>query len=156
MPTDRELLATWWNDAWTDGLWAAAWSKSIDDLSPAQAAWQTKDVNGKPRHSIWQHVMHMTFWREDSLRRLTDPTKPSAETLSRLNFPANPDAAAPTAARAWDDTRARFKASQQNIAGQLASPSSDGSRLHYMLPHDCYHFGQINLLRALQGLAPIE
>lgn len=156
MTTSRKHLATWWNDAWTAGLWAAAWSKSINDLTPAQAAWQPRDVNGKARHSIWQHISHMIFWREDALRRLTDPTKPSEEALARLNFPTNPDATSPGASRAWEDTRARFKASQDAIAAKLAEASSDISRLQYMLPHDCYHFGQINLLRALQGLAPIE
>src|SRR4029450_9504565 len=35
--TDRELIIKWWDEAWTEGLWAAAWSKSIDGLRPQQA-----------------------------------------------------------------------------------------------------------------------
>lgn len=151
MTSDRDLLRSWWDSASTDGLWAAPWQQSIDDLSPAQAAWQPTDATGARRFSIWQHVLHMCFWREDALRRLTDPTKPSDDTVARLNFPEITD---PSDA-AWTATRARFARTHADIAARLREPASDISRLAFMVPHDCYHFGQINLLRALQGLQPI-
>lgn len=146
--TDRELIANWWKDAWTDGLWAASWEKSIAGLTPAQAAWTPQ----AGRHSIWQIVSHMIFWREDALRRLTDPAKPTAEQLAQQNFPQITD----LSQAAWNQTVARFAKSQQAIADVFAKDSTDISRLMYMIPHDCYHFGQINLLRAMQGFAPIE
>jgi hypothetical protein len=34
MPPDRDLVTKWWSEAWTEGLWAAAWSKSLDGLTP--------------------------------------------------------------------------------------------------------------------------
>ena len=148
MATDRELLQGWWSDAWREGLWAASWEKSREGLTPAQAAWSP----APGRHSIWQMVMHMVFWREDALRRLTDPTKPTAEQLWIGNFPVVGD----VTPAAWDDVRARFAATQRKISEAIALSGTDLSRLQYMLPHDCYHFGQINLLRALQGLPPIE
>ena len=30
---DREFVLKWWNQAWTEGLWAAAWGKSIEGLT---------------------------------------------------------------------------------------------------------------------------
>jgi hypothetical protein len=60
----RELVIKWWDEAWTEGLWAAAWSKSLNDLTPAQAAWRPPATVGGERHSIWQLVLHMIFWRE--------------------------------------------------------------------------------------------
>jgi hypothetical protein len=38
----------------------------------------------------------------------------------------------------------------------LADPSPTNDPLVSFLPHDMYHFGQINFIRAMQGLPPIE
>ena len=35
----REHVMKWWNEAWSEGLWAASWRKSLDGLTAAQAAW---------------------------------------------------------------------------------------------------------------------
>ena len=31
---DRAMYTKLWNDAWTEGLWAASWEKSLADLTP--------------------------------------------------------------------------------------------------------------------------
>lgn len=152
MQTDRQLLASWWASAWSEGLWAAPWPKALEGLTPEQAAWQPRGPGDERRHSIWQHVLHMLFWREDALRRLTDAVPPTKELVASLNFPEVADVSQP----AWDATIARFKASHDRIARCFDSPDAGISRLAYMLPHDCYHFGQINLIRALMGFKPIE
>ena len=36
------------------------------------------------------------------------------------------------------------------------TPGVDTSRIRYMIPHDCYHMGQINLIRSMLGLKAIE
>jgi uncharacterized damage-inducible protein DinB len=151
---ENALLASFWNDAWTEGLWAASWPKSLEGLSAQQAAWTPPNAPGvtSRRHSIWQIVLHMCFWREDALRRLTDPAKPTDAALAAGNFPVPAD----VSESAWAATRERFAASQRNIAQALVRPGTDTSRLRYMLVHDCYHFGQINLIRAMLGLPPIE
>ncbi len=152
--TDRELVLDWWNDAWSEGLWAASWSKSLEGLTAAQAAWSPASAAGAGRqlHSIWQNVLHMVFWREDALARLAGGAKPTAEQLARLNFPVIADTSEP----AWEEARRRFADSQARIAAAFADGALSMERLKYMLPHDCYHFGQINHLRALLGLPPIE
>ncbi len=149
----RDHVVSWWNEAWRSGLWAASWEKSIADLSAAQAAWSpaTPGVPGT-RHSIWQIVLHMCFWREGWLRRVATGQKLTPEEISRGNFPPVTDTSEP----AWAETRRRFAETQTRFAAALADPAADTASLAYFLPHDCYHFGQINYLRAMQGLKPIE
>lgn len=145
---DRSSLQKWWNDAWTEGLWAASWPAAVAGLTAAQAAWSP----GPGRHSIWQIVEHMMFWREDNLCRLAGGSKPTAEELASGNFPLIRDASE----SAWRDTVKRFEESQKRIAAALADPQNSLDRLAYLLPHDCYHIGQVMYLRAMQGLAPID
>lgn len=148
-PTDaRALLAAFWNEAWTDGLWAAAWSKSVDGLTPQQAAWSP----APGRHSIWQIVLHMIFWRENELRRFNEGVAPTEAQIAAGNFPTIGE----ISEHAWADTRARLADTHQKIAAALADPSRSLDRARYLIPHDAYHFGQINYLRALQNLPPIE
>ncbi len=151
---ESALLATFWNDAAKDGLWAASWPRSLEGLTAQQAAWSPPSAPGVAgkRHSIWTIVSHMCFWREDTLRRLTDPSKPAPAALAAGNFPVPAD----ITEDAWAATRKRFADSQRRIAEALADPKTDTSRLRYMLPHDCYHFGQVNYIRAMLGLPPIE
>jgi uncharacterized damage-inducible protein DinB len=151
MSPQREFILKWWNEAWKDGLWAASWSKSIEGLTAAQAAWRPSGVQGK-RHSIWQLVLHMVFWRESWLRRAATGQKPSKEELASGNFPEIAD----TSETAWQAARVRFKESQDRVARALAELGPEADTMIYFLPHDSYHCGQVNLLRGMQGLPPIE
>src|SRR5947208_2524146 len=105
---DRRDLLKLWTDAAAEGLWTASWRKSVSGLSPAQAAW----TPAPGRHSIWQIVEHMIFWREDNLCRLAGGPKPTPEQLAEGNFPCVRD----TGDDAWGDTLARFDRSHQQIA----------------------------------------
>lgn len=150
----REHIAAWWSDAWSDGLWAASWAKSIDGLSASQAAWTPPAVPGASgtRHSIWQIVLHMIFWREVWLRRVATGVRPTEGETAAGNFPP---IAEPTEI-AWEKARLKFADTQTRIAELLASADPAADPIVYFLPHDCYHFGQINYLRAMLGLKPIE
>jgi hypothetical protein len=148
MTMDSELLVKWWNAAWDEGLWAAAWGKSLAGLTAEQAAWKP----GAGRHSIWQNVLHMLFWREHELRLIAGEPRASKEQIAAGNFPEP----AEVSAAAWEGAVARLKQTQERIGAALRDPKTDVTRIAYLLPHDCYHFGQINLLRGLQGLASIE
>jgi hypothetical protein len=145
---DRAALAKWWHEAWAEGLWAAAWSKAVGDLTPAQAAWRP----APGRNSIWQIVEHMVFWRDVNLARLAGPRPTTPQELETSNFPAVRE---PTDA-AWRATLRRFEESQNRVAAAIVDPKNTLDRIAYLLPHDCYHVGQIMYLRAMQGLTPIE
>ncbi len=147
-------MQTWLREAWTDGLWAASWSKSIDGLTAEQAAWLPQH-NGR-RHSIWQHVLHMIFWRDNCLRMVSTVTlgiRPTEQEVATSNFPTLTD----TSEAAWAATKQRFEESQKRIIAAFADPCvEDKRRLAFIIPHDCYHFGQINMIRGMLNLPAIE
>jgi uncharacterized damage-inducible protein DinB len=147
----REFVNRWWREALSDGLWAASWAKSLEGVTPAQAAWSP----APGRHSIWQIVMHMVFWRESWLRRMKTGKGPTREELAVGNFPAISE----VTEEAWAAARARLAAAHDGIGATLADTTLSDEQfrvLAHFLPHDCYHFGQINFLRAMLGLAAIE
>src|SRR5688572_1266931 len=56
----REYLIKTWDEGWEKSWWWPAFSVVFQDLTPQQAAWKPSPQ----RHSIWQILNHMTFWRE--------------------------------------------------------------------------------------------
>lgn len=147
-PAARAFVADAWDAAWSEGAWAAAWSKSLEGLSAEQAAWSP----APGRHSIWQIVLHMVFWRESYLRRVATGERHTPEELARLNFPEITDAAE----AAWAEARRRFEDTQQRMSSALREPDPKHDVLASFYPHDAYHFGQINYLRAMLGIKPID
>lgn len=145
---DRGLLAQWWDEARDSGLWAAPWSKLVEHLSAQQAAWKPAAA----RHSIWQIVEHVAFWRGVAVARTVGGEGPGEAEIARRNFP---DPAQVSDAE-WNASAQRFRESHSLVAAALADPSVDTSRLRYLIPHDAYHVGQIAYLRALQGLPSVE
>jgi hypothetical protein len=59
-------------------------------------------------------------------------------------------------AEEWKRACARLRETQDRLAAAFADPSKDLERAKFLIPHDAYHFGQVNYLRAMQGLPPIE
>jgi len=104
-------------------------------------------------HTIWEIVMHMTFWEGVAAQRLIGL---AAGLDEALNFPAPP---APTEAN-WQKTREELRASNQTLRQALAKLdaatmdelSAAGKRTFYdeahgVIQHDVYHAGQIALLK---------
>lgn len=153
--SDRDLFLKWWADAWTEGLWAASWEKSIEGLTPDQAAWQPPAAPGSgaaPRKSIWQIVEHMIFWRQNWLGRIDGGPRPTSEEQAERNFPEIRD----RSPAAWESTRRRFKESHDKITAVFRTRGPEADPMMWFLPHDAYHFGQINYIRAMLGLPPLE
>lgn len=145
---DRALLAKCYRDFWSDGLWAAPWSKALADLSPQQAVF--KPAPG--RKSIWQIVSHVTFWRDYHLDRLGGSSQISDEQIAARQY-AEPDR--PTAGD-WTDAQARLRASHDRMVSAVEEATLPSEKLLPVLAHDAYHLGQIMYIRALQGLKPID
>lgn len=137
-----------WREAWSTGLWAAPWSRVIADVTAAQAAWKPSPQ----RHSIWQIVAHVVFWREEAARRIRGQGKTPDDQVAPLNFP-QPDA--PTDA-AWSALRDRFETTHRLIEAAASEHPTTDPHLSCLLAHDAYHVGQIAYLRALQGLPSCE
>lgn len=143
----REILHDLWTRWWDHDIWITPWSKAIAGLTPEQAAWKPQ----RDRHSIWQNVTHVIFWREYTLSVVAGRPKPSSTEVDVGNFaePPRSDAAS------WRDTSSRLKDSHDRIAAALADPRTNLERIKHHLAHDAYHLGQIMHLRALQGLTPV-
>lgn len=144
---DRDMLERHWNEAWQEGLWAAPWSRVLEGLAPGQATWRP----GPARRCIWEYVNHMLFWREVALRAL-EGEQVSADEQQRRNFewPESTDEAA------LEELRRQWERSWREIGAAIADDRHTLDRLQYVPYHDSYHIGQIMLLRALQGMKPIE
>lgn len=104
-------------------------------------------------HSIWEIVLHMTFWEGVGTKRLAGQRAGLDESL---NFPAPPAATETN----WQITRDAFRASNQEFrealakldAARLDELSAAGKRSFYeeahgVVQHNIYHAGQIALLR---------
>src|SRR5271169_62110 len=87
-------------DAWHgDAIW-----KILDGISAECAAHRPL----ADAHTIWEIVMHMTFWESVAARRLAGERTGLDEAL---NFPAMPAA---TEAN-WEKTLERFRASNEEV-----------------------------------------
>jgi uncharacterized damage-inducible protein DinB len=108
-------------------------------------------------HTIWEIVMHMTFWEGVATQRLVGQP---AGLVEALNFPAMPAASEEN----WTQTLDQFHASNQNLRAALAK--LDAARLdeltaaakrtyygeaHGVIEHTVYHAGQIVLLLKMNG-----
>ncbi|MBI4719331.1 MAG: DinB family protein [Planctomycetes bacterium] len=144
---DRQTLVALWLEAEKSGLWHVAWSKAAAGLTAAQAAWKPQPG----RHSIWQIVNHMIYWREHELRTLAGKKPDDAET-SRRNFEEPRE----TNESVWTATVARFGESHAQVAAALGDERNSLDRLRNLLAHDSYHVGQVMYVRSLQGLPPVD
>jgi uncharacterized damage-inducible protein DinB len=133
-------------DAWHgDPIW-----QILDSISAGCAA-------ARPladTHTIWEIVLHMTFWDGVAARRLAGER--DGLDVEALNFPAPPE---PTEGN-WQKTRDAFRAGNQRLREAMAKLdpawldelSAAGKRTFYdeahgVIQHDVYHAGQIALLK---------
>jgi hypothetical protein len=147
---NRADLLKYWELAETSGLWYASFRAAVDGLTATEAAWTPQPS----RHSIWQLVHHVIFWREYTLRLLAGE-KPDQAEIDRCNFAA-PPASGSAGEAEWRASVQRFHDSHRRVAAAIADEKNPTTRLAYHLFHDGYHVGQIMYLRAMQGLKPVE
>src|SRR5437879_3084280 len=115
--TDREQLLDLWNDMWKEGNWIPSWPDCLRGLSPEEAAW-SPDPNC---HSIWQEVVHVTFWRRVTIERMAGIGPPSAEEIERSEF-AHPEV---VDSEHWDGAVYQLKATHDEIAAAIQDESRD-------------------------------
>jgi uncharacterized damage-inducible protein DinB len=128
----------------------------LEGISATRAA--ARPIPGA--HSIWELVLHMTGWKNETTRRLTGAV---------ACLPAEgdwPDVGEPTDER-WQAALTRLEAAQDGLIAavkalpetRLYEPSNDTRSaplgtgvsyyvlLHGIVQHDVYHAGQIALLK---------
>jgi uncharacterized damage-inducible protein DinB len=145
---DRQWLLDWWQKAWTEGLYHVGWGKALEGLTAQQAAWKP----APQRHSIWQVLHHILFWREYALRAMAGD-KPDKAEINRRNW----EEPAEVSDDAWQTARRRFADSHQQVLEAIGTVGEkELERLAPYIAHDSYHAGQIMTLRGLQDLPPLD
>lgn len=148
----RELTATLSGDPW----YGSAVSNILDGIDADTAA--AHPITGV--HSIWELVVHMTAWVNETKRRLEGaPHRPPAEG----DWPA----VRSTTREAWADALAALRQAHEELARTIAAAEDSslssqiggaqvdamGNPVTYyqtivgILQHDTYHAGQIALLK---------
>ena len=140
-------IAKWWDDCWTSETEMAPWSKAVAGLTHEQAAW--KPPGG--HHSIWEIVLHISFWREFELRKVNGEERDEAE-IARRNW-SEPQEVSETA---WDGVVEQLAELQGQVKTGMEESQEKAEELRCLLMHDAYHIGQIMLLRAQQGLKALD
>ena len=136
-----------WSDMAKEGNWVPSWPDSLAELNAESASW----TPGLNCHSIWQEVVHVTFWRRATLSLMAGGSSPSSEEVEQKEFalPASLDA------ESWAATVADFERAYTELAAAISDSAIDVSRVTYHLIHDAYHLGRITQLRAMQGTPPV-
>lgn len=140
-------LAKWWDDCWTSEVEMAPWGKAVSGLTPEQAAWKPTDDH----HSIWEIVLHMSFWREYELSKANGEPRDEAE-IARRNWVVVED----VSEAVWNGEVDRLAELHVQIKMQMDESEEKAEILRCLLMHDAYHMGQIMLLRGLQGLKAMD
>jgi len=154
----KEALLQGWDAAYGKEDWYPPLADALSGLSVEQATWRPA---GERVNTIWETVMHLIFYKERYLKRLTGEENGYPEGLTNDGTFAIPE---PTDEN-WTDSLTKLKAIHFGIRDRLANMEED--RLNEKIPqteigawalslslHDAYHAGQIILLRKLQGSWP--
>ncbi|UCF20727.1 MAG: DinB family protein [Gemmatimonadota bacterium] len=139
------------------GLWHGGASPlgSLRGVTAEQAAWKP----APNRHSIWELVLHIAYWKYAVRRRLTGVEK-GGFPRAPANWPAVPKK---SDSKAWSEDRALLRDEHAQLVETLRS--LDPARLDRkpvgggkwtcadlmmgVVLHDTYHTGQIQLLKRL-------
>lgn len=145
---DRQWLFALWQRAWTEGLYHVAWGKALEGLTAQQASWKP----APQRHSVWQVLHHILFWREYALRAMAGDMPDKSE-VKRRNW----EEPAEISEDAWLTACGRFADSHQQVLEAIrTADEKEMERLAPYIAHDSYHVGQIMTLRGLLDLPPLD
>jgi uncharacterized damage-inducible protein DinB len=164
MLTVKALLLDHLEQTYKKEGWYPPLEMAVKGLTAEQAAWKPSPE----RHSIWQIVRHVIHWKRGVLQSWAgDP--PDYEVMTRDDWPeASIDQAAwDSDVRAlnelYDEFHRRLEsAADEDMQGSLKAyqqsprPAQIAKRLSAVFAHDAYHAGQIQYVRALQGIPAAE
>lgn len=136
--------------AYRGGAWhGPAVQEVVADLDARQASARPIPA----AHTIWELVLHMTYWKEVVRGRLAGE-QPQVD--EARNFPEVVDRSPAAWQRALEDLSAAHEGLRAEVARiddeALEAPTVGGTAARYvlvhgMVQHDLYHAGQIAILR---------
>ncbi|MBI3459676.1 DinB family protein [Candidatus Acetothermia bacterium] len=129
---------------------------AIKGLSAEQAAWKPRK---KDARSVWEIVNHVAFWKDAMARSLEK--KPWLDASKHKVWPPVEEISEAAWAESVEHLKSRHRAFMRCM-GKLSIENLDkpspkekrklGEHIYGVLAHDCYHTGQILILRQLQGI----
>lgn len=159
MVTVKDLVADHLEYTFAKEAWQPPLATAVHGLTAEQAAWKP----GPKRHSIWQIVRHVLWWKR-GLLPAWDGDPPDFERLTEEDWSeVTGDQAA------WEADVQALHDLYAELGRRLGAIDEDGLqyaprwyrqtppqavaiRLVRACTHDAYHAGQIQYLRALQGI----
>jgi uncharacterized damage-inducible protein DinB len=160
MVTVKDLLSAQLEETFRKEGWYPPLATAVSGLTAEQAAWKP----APERHSIWQIVRHLIRWKRGVLQALAGEP-PDFERITAEDWQdASGDQAAWEAdVRDLHEIYAEFRSQLETLGDdglqsavlsyrQSSEPVVVARRLLSVLTHDAYHAGQIQYLRALQGI----
>ena len=136
-----------------ENFWQASLLKQIEGLNFHQALFKP----APDRHCIWDVVRHINYWKHWAITYAGEGVKLNAKEENWRKLPANPDVTL------WQNEVSELRSLNEKCK-MLAQKIGDGLFtsedekiifFRQLLYHDCYHTGQIGLLRVMQGLKPV-
>ena len=159
MITVKNLLIDHLEYTFEKEAWQPPLATAVQGLTAEQAAWKPSPE----RHSIWQIVRHVILWKRDVLQAWAGhPSDFEQMTEGDWQEAAGDQAAWEVDVQALHDIYAEFRQRLEVLDDeglqrafrwqQATQPQAVVLRLLRGFTHDIYHAGQIQYLRALQGI----
>ncbi len=134
--------------------WQAGLYPQIESLTLEQVLW----IPAPERHSIWEVLLHVNFWKQYVIATLNKTDKPDGDT-GNWRLPE-----APASAEQWQAELQRTKTLHEELKQAIIAVGEElfnteerlSNYSRQLICHDAYHCGQIGLLRALQGIKAVE
>lgn len=151
-----DVLLQNWDYAMDIEDWAPPLSAALEGVNAEQASWKP----GEAGNSIWETVKHLTYYKERLLIKLKGlPKLPDLES-NDATFTVTE-----SGEEAWGQAVAKLKsvhaslrevieALEEGVYDWGGSGHAPGEEVMSLILHDCYHTGQIVLVRKLQGSWP--
>lgn len=134
-------------------FWQAGLYQQVKDLSFEQALWKPSPE----RHCIWENVRHVSSWKWFALEIMKGK---KVESMKEHNWQSLPEVTNETS---WKNEIERLKNDHEelkilvsNADESFLTPEKELSKyVREVIYHDCYHCGQIGVLRAMQRINPV-
>jgi DinB superfamily len=135
-------------------FWQASLLKQVEDLSFQQALY----LPAPDRHCIWELVRHVAYWKHWALTYVKENIAMNAKAD---NWKPLPEV---QTEESWQEEIEKLRKLNEDciaLAEQLGNELFESAHekhvfFRQIVFHDSYHTGQIGLLRAMQGIKPVE
>jgi hypothetical protein len=134
-------------------FWQAGLYPQVKDLTVEQALWKPS----ADRHCIWEILQHINAWQWFAIEIIKGNKIESMKEYNWVPLPENPDETKwKSEIEKAKQLHEEFKILVSNASPGLFDPSNENIAYYQqVIYHDCYHAGQIGLLRAMQGIKPV-